>query len=111
MAKKAPGANPARGEVWLVDLDPTVGREQAGVRPAVIVSDDAFNHGPVDMVVLIPVTGTARGVATHVPVDPPEGGQAKPSVILSEQIRTVSKRRLIRRLGAGSASASARRSR
>jgi mRNA interferase MazF len=83
----------------MVSLDPTVGHEQAGSRPAVIVSDDAFNSSPIDLVIIVPVTGTRRGIPTHIPVEPPDGGLTKPSVVLSEQPRTVSKQRLIRRLG------------
>jgi mRNA interferase MazF len=35
---------PARGEVWLADLNPTWGHEQAGRRPVLVVSDDLFNR-------------------------------------------------------------------
>jgi mRNA interferase MazF len=85
--------------VWGVDLDPTVGREQAGRRPALVVSDNALNRGPRGLVVVIPVTGTVRGLPTHVPVTPPEGGLTKPSVIMTEQVRSVSKDRLGTRYG------------
>jgi mRNA interferase MazF len=99
MASKKGGASPARGDVWMVNLDPTIGHEQAGSRPALIVSDDAFNASPIDLVVVVPITGTLRGIPTHIPIDPPEGGLVKRSVVLSEQPRTISKQRLIRRLG------------
>lgn len=36
-------SQPLRGEIWLATLDPTVGREQAGTRPTLIISDDLFN--------------------------------------------------------------------
>jgi mRNA interferase MazF len=91
--------SPLRGEIWEVDLSPTVGREQAGRRPTLIVSDNALNSGPRGLVVVIPLTGTARGLPTHVPVIPPEGGLTKPSVIMTEQVRSVSKDRLGRRYG------------
>lgn len=91
--------SPARGEIWEVDLNPTLGREQAGRRPVLIVSDNALNSSPRGLVVVIPITGTARGLPTHVPVTPPEGGLTKPSVIMTEQIRSVSKDRLGRRYG------------
>jgi mRNA interferase MazF len=92
--------SPARGEIWEVDLDPTVGREQSGRRPALIVSDNALNSGPRGLVVVIPVTGTVPGLPTHVPVAPPDGGMTKLSVIMTEQVRAVSKDRLGRRRGA-----------
>jgi hypothetical protein len=37
---------PCRGEIWRVNLNPSRGHEQAGIRPALIVSVDMFNHGP-----------------------------------------------------------------
>jgi len=46
---------PSRGEVWLVDLNPARGHEQAGIRPGLVVSVDPFNHGPAGLVVLLPV--------------------------------------------------------
>jgi mRNA interferase MazF len=91
--------SPARGEIWEVDLNPTVGREQAGRRPVLIVSDNALNSSPRGLVVVVPVTGTDRGLPTHVPVSPPEGGLTRPSVIMTEQVRSVSKDRLGRRYG------------
>ena len=99
MKVKSGVANPARGEIWDVDLNPTVGREQSGHRPALIVSDDAMNASQRGLVVVIPVTGTDRGLPSHVPVNPPDGGLSKFSVIMTEQIRSVSKVRLGRRHG------------
>jgi mRNA interferase MazF len=99
MSSKSGVADPARGEVWEVNLNPTIGREQAGRRPALVVSVNALNSGPRGLVVVLPVTGTARGLPSHVPVAPPEGGLTKPSVIMTEQVRAVSKDRLGRRLG------------
>ena len=63
------------------------------------MSDNALNSGPRELVIVIPVTGTARGLPTHVPVRPPEGGLNKPSVIMTEQLRSVSKNRFGRRFG------------
>ncbi len=99
MSTQSGVASPARGEIWEVDFNPTVGREQAGRRPALVVSDNALNSGPRGLVVVIPVTGTPRGLPTHIPVTPPEGGLTKPSVIMTEQVRSVSKDRLGRRYG------------
>lgn len=99
MSTSSASGSPARGETWQVDFDPTVGREQAGRRPALIVSDNALNGGPRGLVVVIPLTGAVRGLPSHVLVTPPEGGLTKPSVIMTEQVRSVSKDRLGRRLG------------
>ena len=49
--------------------------------------------------VVIPVTGTARGLLSHVPVTPPSGGLTKPSVIMIERVRPVSKGCLGHRYG------------
>lgn len=85
---------PSWSDVWLVDLDPTEGHEQAGRRPAVIVSDDSFNYGPGRMVVILPMTRTARSILLHVPVDPPEGGLRSHSFIMCDNIRSISTTRL-----------------
>jgi mRNA interferase MazF len=44
-------AEPRRGEIWLADLRPTHGREQAGRRPVLVLSVDSFNSGPADLVI------------------------------------------------------------
>ena len=94
---------PRRGEVWLVKLDPTQGREQAGQRPALVLSVDPFNHGPAELVVVLPLTSKAKGVPLHVAVSPPEAGLSLPSFIKCEDVRSVSKGRLLNRLGVVSA--------
>lgn len=89
----------SRGEVWLVDLNPTRGHEQAGTRPALVVSADQFNHGPAGLVIVVPMTTTERRIPLHVLVDPPEGGLNRRSFIKCEDVRSVSEQRLVRRLG------------
>ena len=89
----------SRGEVWLVDLNPTRGHEQAGRRPALVVSSDVFNHGPAGLVVLIPLTTRDRRIPLHIRVDPPEGGVRKPSFVKCEDVRSVSTIRLVQRWG------------
>ncbi len=90
---------PLRGELWDVDLNPTRGHEQAGFRPALIVSVDELNFGPSSLTIVLPVTATQRKIPLHVLIAPPEGGLDRPSSILVDQIRSVSKSRLIRRRG------------
>lgn len=94
---------PSRGEIWMVDLNPTRGHEQAGVRPALVVSVDTFNHGPAGLAVVLPVTSRARGIPLHVSVDPPEAGLSTKSFIKIEDVRSVAVERLTRRLGKVSA--------
>jgi mRNA interferase MazF len=85
---------PSRGEIWLADLDPIHGHEQAGTRPVVIISSDMFNHGPARLVFVAPLTRTDRGVPFHVPIDPPEGGVHARSFILCDTVRSISTARL-----------------
>ncbi len=89
----------SRGEIWLVNLSPTEGREQAGTRPALIVSVDIFNHGAAELVVVIPVTSKAKGIPLHVEVNPPEGGLSLKSFVKCEDVRSISTARLIKKLG------------
>lgn len=91
---------PARAEVWLADLSSTRGHEQAGRRPVLVVSEDLFNRGPAGLVIVLPMTATIRGVPSHVPVLPPEGGVKKPTAVLCEAVRSVSVERLVLRWGA-----------
>jgi mRNA interferase MazF len=91
---------PTRGEVWLTDLNPTRGHEQAGRRPVLVVSEDLFNRGPAGLVIVLPMTSTLRNVPSHVPVDPPEGGVKHRTAVLCEAVRSISSERLVVRWGA-----------
>jgi len=86
---------PSSGEIWFLNLDPTRDHEQAGSRPALVISVDTFNHGPADLVVILPVTSKAKGIPFHVTVMPPEGGIRQPSFIKCEDVRSVSRSRLL----------------
>lgn len=74
-----------RGEVWTVELDPTLGHEQAGRRPALLLSVDEFNDSPADLVTLLPITSKPRQLLTRIPITPPEGGLRFPSWVICEQ--------------------------
>lgn len=82
-----------------MDLSPTRGHEQTGTRPALVVSVDAFNQGPADLVVVLPVTSQSKGIPFHVKIEPPEGGLALRSFAKCEDVRSISKLRLKGRLG------------
>jgi len=90
---------PKRGEIWKADLNPIRGHEQAGFRPVLVISEDLFNRGPADLVIVVPLTSTYRAVPSHVPVDPPEGGLKNTSYILCEAVRSIAKERLEQRWG------------
>lgn len=87
------------GEVWMLDFDPTRGHEQAGTRPALVISVDVFNAGSADLIIVVPITSRSKGVHSHVAVQPPEGGLSVASFIKCEDVRSVAKERLHRRLG------------
>lgn len=95
----APRPQYFRGEVWWADLDPVRGREQAGRRPVLIVSDDGFNLSQLDMAIVVPLTKTPRGWRSRVPLRPPEGGIIVPSEIQCDQLRTIAMERLLDPLG------------
>lgn len=92
---------PRRGEVHLIGLDPTLGREARKIRPALVVSNDIFNEHS-ELVTVLPIT--SRGVEKVYPSEAllPSGsaGLSATSKVQADQIRTVSVHRLRRRLGA-----------
>jgi mRNA interferase MazF len=81
--------------VWLADLDPAFGHEQAWRRPVLIVSVDPFNAGLSGLTVVLPITSRLRNVPLHVVIKPPEGGLRVPSCILCDAVRSIDRRRLI----------------
>ena len=89
--------DPLRGEIWLADLSTGRGHEQAGQRPVLIVSDNALNNGLSGLVIVLPLTSKtnkSRNIPAHLPITPPEGGVKAPSMILCDQLRTISRDRL-----------------
>jgi mRNA interferase MazF len=90
---------PTRGEIWFVDLNPVRGHEQAGIRPALIISATTFNHGPANLVTVLPITTKDRSIPSHVKIKPTTSTLQKTSFIICEQIRTISQDRLTKRVG------------
>lgn len=92
---------PLRGEVYWVNLDPTVGTEIAKTRPAVVISNDIGNQYSA-RVIVAPITsqGVERVYPFEVLVPAGEGGLARASKVLLDQIRTVDRQRLQQRIGA-----------
>ncbi|MGI8544879.1 MAG: type II toxin-antitoxin system PemK/MazF family toxin [Aridibacter sp.] len=87
-----------RSEIWMADLSPTIGREQAGTRPVLVISSDYFNQGFANLVYAVPITSKDKNIRSHVAVMPPEGGLILPSFIMCEAMRSISKQRLMKRL-------------
>lgn len=90
---------PHRGEVWLLDFGEPVGREQAGIRPAVVVSTDHLNEGPAGVVFVVPITSTRRDLPSHVEIEAGDSGLEHASYAKCEDLKSVSEGRLIDRLG------------
>lgn len=93
-------ARPRRGEVYLVDFDPTVGAEIQKRRPALVIQNDIDNrYSPITIVAAITSAIEDHRFATELRLQPPEGGLSKPSTVLFNQLRSVDRHRLLRRLG------------
>jgi mRNA interferase MazF len=89
-----------RGTVALVTLDPTVGHEQRGRRPCVIVSDpDVTADQRFGLVAVVPVSGAGGEGALYPALAPGRSGLRKKSFALVDQIRSVDKRRVDRIFG------------
>lgn len=90
-----------RGEVWLVNLNPTVGAEMQKTRPVIIVSDDQV--GILPLKVIVPLTDWKDwhgNVSWMVQVFPlPETGLSKISAADAFQVRSIAHERFVRRLG------------
>ncbi|MBB2916719.1 PemK-like protein; toxin of a toxin-antitoxin system [Cupriavidus taiwanensis] len=84
----------ARGDVWLVALDPTVGSEIEKTRPCVILSPPEM-HDYLRTVTVAPMTTGSRPAPFRIPVT----FQRKTGLILLDQLRTVDKSRLVKRAG------------
>ena len=90
---------PKRGEVYYVNFDPTIGVEIKKTRPALIIQNDIGNmHSQATIVAAI--TSTDREVFPYeVSLKAGEGGLQKDSIVLLNQIRTIDKKRLGKRIG------------
>lgn len=93
----------ARGDIWLAVLDPAVGSEIQKTRPCVVVSPPEI-HNFLRTVIVLPMTTGSRPAPFRVPVE----FDGKNGLILAEQIRTLDKSRLVKRLGAVSPEALSR---
>ncbi len=85
----------ATGDIWLVQLDPTVGSEIQKTRPCVLISPPEM-HNHLRTVIVAPMTTGARPAAFRVPIT----FKGQSGLILLDQIRTLDKSRLVRREGA-----------
>ena len=101
MARPPQLVRPTRGEIYLVNVDPTIGAEIQKTRPALIVQNDIANrHSPITIIAAITSQFEEPLYPTEVLIRSPEGGLTVDSVVLLNHVRSVDKRRLVRRLGA-----------
>lgn len=89
------GVVAARFDIWLIALDPTLGSEIHKTRPCVVVSPDEMN-ARLTTVIVAPMTTRRRSWPTRVPLV----FQKKAGEIVLDQIRTIDRARLVRKLGA-----------
>ena len=90
---------PFRGEVWDVALDPVLGHEQGGSRPALVISVDQFNQGSSGLVIVVPITSKDKNIRSRVAIEAGEGGCKTRSFAVCEAMRSSSLERMIRRRG------------
>ncbi|MBO4219836.1 MAG: type II toxin-antitoxin system PemK/MazF family toxin [Clostridia bacterium] len=89
-----------RGEVYAVDLSGSVGHEQTGIRPVIVIQNDKANQNSGTVVVAcITSKKQARRFPTHVSIRLREGRLSRFSRVALEQIRTIDKRRILNRVG------------
>lgn len=88
-----------QGEIWYADLNPTKGSEQAGFRPMVIVSGNLLNTH-LRVIIACPLTTKIKGYKGNIILQPDkENNLKKISEILIFHIRSISKERLVRKIG------------
>jgi mRNA interferase MazF len=88
-----------QGEIWNVDLNPTKGSEQAGFRPVVIISGNLMNEH-LNVLIVVPLTSQVKNYKGNPILTPSKlNGLKKESEMLIFHVRSISKDRLIEKLG------------
>jgi mRNA interferase MazF len=91
---------PKRGEIYLVDFDPTRGHEIQKTRPALIIQNDIGNrYSPITIVAAISSKFDMPPHPTDVIIEAPDSGLTHRSAVILNQIRSVDRERLVRQLG------------
>ncbi len=84
-----------RGDIVYLQLSPVVGSEQAGTRPALVISPDVINeHSPVILIAPLTSKKTERVYPFEAVIEPPEGGVKRRSKVMLTHLRGVDKRRI-----------------
>lgn len=91
---------PRRGDIYLVNCDPTLGAEIKKTRPALVLQNDVANrYSPITIVAAISSRFSLPLCPTEVIIEPQESGLTQRSVVLLNQIRSIDRQRLAKRLG------------
>ena len=89
-----------RGDMYYADLSPVIGSEQGGIRPVLIIQNNVGNrYSPTVIAAAITSQTSKSRLPTHININSKEFGLMKNSVILTEQIRTIDKSRLMEKIG------------
>ena len=89
-----------KGEIFLANLEPVIGSEQGGIRPVLIIQNDKSNmHSPVTIAAAITSKIFSKEFPTNVFISKEDSGLDRDSTILLNQIRTIDKLRLIKKVG------------
>ena len=88
-----------QGEIWFANLNPTKGSEQSGRRPVVVISGNTL-HETLPIVIVVPITSKVKSYPTCVVLQPNRAnGLKKTSEAIPFQVRTITKKRLTKRIG------------
>jgi mRNA interferase MazF len=87
-----------RGDIYWADLNPVRGREQAGLRPVLVLSQDIFNRRS-ETVIAMAITSQPQRAGFPLALALPDGTLPKPSWVKISQVRTISIDRLGKRIG------------
>ena len=91
---------PRRGDIYLINFDPTIGHEIKKTRPALIIQNDIANkYSPITIVAAITSQVSSALYPTEVYMEAKESGLPLTSIVLLNQVRSVDNRRLIKRIG------------
>ena len=89
-----------RGDIFFADLSPVTGSEQGGIRPVLIIQNDIGNqYSPTVIIAAITSKVVEESYPIVIKVNEKEGGLDKESYVLLNQIRTIDKKRLIKKIG------------
>ena len=88
-----------RGDIFLADLSPSVGSEQGGIRPVLIIQNDKGNHYSPTVIIAAITSQGKPNIPTHIFLTVDSSGLHRDSIVMLEQLRTLDKSRLRNKIG------------